>query len=135
LIERGVADAKSFTDWTVEDHAPSDRNWVLIRDALGVTAAEEAAFEREVIGQGRSGAAVVAFARDKAGSYDITAPATPAAEQWQGWGTALKPAQEPIIVARKPLSGTVAANVLEHGTGGINVDACRVGSDDKLVRP
>jgi len=128
LIERGVADAKSFTDWTVEDHAPSDRNWVLIRDALGVTAAEEAAFEREVIGQGRSGAAVVAFARDKAGSYDITAPATPAAEQWQGWGTALKPAQEPIIVARKPLSGTVAANVLEHGTGGINVDACRVGA-------
>ena len=54
--------------------------------------------------------------------------ATPAAEQWQGWGTALKPALEPITVARKPLIGTVAANVLEHGTGGINVDACRVGT-------
>jgi site-specific DNA-methyltransferase (adenine-specific) len=46
---------------------------------------------------------------------------------WQGWGTALKPALEPITVARKPLTGTVAANVLEHGTGAINVDGCRVG--------
>lgn len=52
-----------------------------------------------------------------------------AAKQWQGWGTALKPALEPITVARKPLIGTVAANVLAHGTGGINVDACRVGED------
>ena len=47
--------------------------------------------------------------------------------KWQGWGTALKPAWEPIIVARKPLVGTVAENVLTHGTGGINVDGCRVG--------
>jgi len=48
------------------------------------------------------------------------------ARQWQGWGTALKPALEPITVARKPFSGTVAANVLEHGTGALNIDACRV---------
>jgi site-specific DNA-methyltransferase (adenine-specific) len=47
---------------------------------------------------------------------------------WQGWGTALKPALEPITVARKPLKGTVAANVLEHGTGALNVDGCRVGT-------
>jgi len=47
--------------------------------------------------------------------------------EWQGWGTALKPAWEPIIVARKPLVGTVAENVLTHGTGAINVDGCRVG--------
>lgn len=53
-------------------------------------------------------------------------PATDAAKQWQGWGTALKPAHEPIVVARKPLVGTVAANVLQHGTGAINVDGCRV---------
>ena len=57
---------------------------------------------------------------------EITAPATEAARQWQGWGTALKPALEPITMARKPLVGTVAANVLEHGTGAINVDGCRV---------
>jgi site-specific DNA-methyltransferase (adenine-specific) len=59
----------------------------------------------------------------------VTAPATDAARQWQGWGTALKPAWEPIIVARKPLVGTVAENVLTHGTGGINVDGCRVGTE------
>ncbi len=58
---------------------------------------------------------------------DVTAPATEAARQWQGWGTALKPALEPITMARKPLVGTVAANVLEHGTGALNIDGCRVG--------
>jgi hypothetical protein len=57
---------------------------------------------------------------------DVTAPATDAARQWQGWGTALKPAHEPIVVARKPLSGTVAANVQQWGTGAINIDGCRV---------
>jgi site-specific DNA-methyltransferase (adenine-specific) len=63
----------------------------------------------------------------------ITAPATDAARQWSGWGTALKPAWEPIIVARKPLVGTVAENVLTHGTGGINVDGCRVASSDQIA--
>ena len=51
---------------------------------------------------------------------------TDAARRWDGWGTALKPAIEPIILARKPLDGTVAQNVLEHGVGGLNIDACRV---------
>lgn len=60
-------------------------------------------------------------------STDITAPATDAARQWQGWGTALKPSLEPLTVARKPLIGTVAANVLAHGTGALNIDGCRVG--------
>ena len=64
----------------------------------------------------------------------ITAPATPAAEQWQGWGTALKPAFEPIVVGRKPLAGTVAANVLTHGTGALNIDGCRIGTDDDTGR-
>lgn len=60
----------------------------------------------------------------------ITAPKTDAAKQWQGWGTALKPACEFWTLARKPLSEkTVAANVLEHGTGGINIDGCRVGDE------
>lgn len=52
---------------------------------------------------------------------------TDAAQQWNGWGTALKPAWEPIVLARKPLVGTVAQTVLEHGTGALNVAACRVG--------
>jgi site-specific DNA-methyltransferase (adenine-specific) len=53
-------------------------------------------------------------------------PVLDAARQWQGWGTALKPALEPITVARKPLIGTVAENVLQHGTGALNIDGCRV---------
>jgi len=65
----------------------------------------------------------------------VTAPATDAAKQWQGWGTALKPAHEPICLARKPLSEkTVAANVLRFGTGGLNIDGARIGylsEDDK----
>ena len=69
------------------------------------------------------------------GSYadkllDTTAPATAEAKQWEGWGTALKPAHEPIVLARKPLDGTVANNVLTHGVGGINIDGCRVESPD-----
>ena len=71
------------------------------------------------------------------GTIQQTAPATPEAQQWAGWGTALKPALEPITVARKPLIGTVAENVLEHGTGAINVDGCRVsaqGEDFSAVK-
>jgi DNA modification methylase len=60
---------------------------------------------------------------------DLTAPATDEAKKWQGWGTALKPAFEPIVVARKPLVGTVAANVLLWGVGGLNIDGSRIGTD------
>ena len=63
----------------------------------------------------------------------ITVPATDAARQWSGWGTALKPAYEPIILARKPLRGTVARNVQTFGTGAINVDGCRVDADRRPV--
>lgn len=62
----------------------------------------------------------------------ITAPSTNAAKQWQGWGTALKPAWEPIILARKPLVGTVAQNVQEHSTGALNIDGCRVGVESTI---
>ena len=65
---------------------------------------------------------------------DGNIPATPEAQQWEGWGTALKPALEPITMARKPLSGTVAETVLQHGTGAINVDGCRVGTDGGTTR-
>jgi len=66
--------------------------------------------------------------------YVPPAPATPAARQWQGWGTALKPAHEPFVIARKPFRGTVAENVLEHGTGAINVEACKVGTESMQGR-
>ena len=66
---------------------------------------------------------------------EITAPATPEAKQWTGWNSQLKPAIEPIILARKPLDGTVANNVLAHGVGGLNIDACRVGSEKRFNAP
>ena len=59
-------------------------------------------------------------------------PVTDAAKQWDGWGTALKPAHEPMVLARKPLIGTVANNVLTHGTGGLNIDGSRVSSEDSF---
>ena len=64
------------------------------------------------------------------GVRNVTAPATSEAQRWDGWGTALKPAIEPILLCRKPLDGTVANNVLAHGVGGLNIDACRVPSDE-----
>ena len=66
--------------------------------------------------------------RTAGGGVPITAPATDLAKQWQGWGTALKPAHEAVVVARKPLAGTVAANVQRYGTGALNIDASRVGT-------
>jgi len=91
--------------------------------------------EREVVGDNPNHRAVSGvqysgvYAGANTGGANITAPAPEAARQWNGWGTALKPAHEPIVLARKPLSGTVAHNVTTHGTGAINVDACRVGTD------
>lgn len=73
------------------------------------------------------------YAMTSADGFRRDIPATPAAKQWDGWGTALKPAHEPVIVARKPLEGTVAANVLEHGTGALNIDACRVNPGDPVA--
>lgn len=63
------------------------------------------------------------------GTFNITAPATPEAAKWSGWGTALKPAYEPIVLARKPLDGTVAQTAQRWGTGGLNIDGCRVGDE------
>jgi DNA modification methylase len=97
--------------------------------------------EREVIGTQKLGGNAAQTTKEKGGTYasntdsvgvepiqvNITAPSTPEAQQWQGWGTALKPALEPIVVARKPLGEkTVAENVLTHGTGGLNIDASRI---------
>jgi DNA modification methylase len=60
------------------------------------------------------------------GVEDITVASTLEAQQWDGWGTALKPAHEPMVLARKPLEGTVANNVLTFGVGGLNIDGSRV---------
>jgi len=95
--------------------------------------------ERKVMGPGRWNHVKGSNAKQKdclirpGGKHDETAPTTNAAKQWEGWGTALKPAWEPIILARKPLEGTVAANVLKHGTAALNIDACRRESTDEQL--
>ena len=93
------------------------------REVLEVRHAADRRRDGTVIGLGHSGAA------------DVTAAHSDAARQWEGWGTALKPGFEPIVMARKPLTGTVAANVLEHGTGALNIDACRIEATDKAKFP
>jgi len=93
--------------------------------------------EREVVGErrgvvkGTGGRYNWHTDEDSTGQTIIqdTVPTTAEAKEWDGWGTALKPAHEPIVLARKPLDGTVANNVLKHGVGGINIDGCRVGSE------
>jgi DNA modification methylase len=82
---------------------------------------------------GRGISATTAESRLRAAQ--ITAPATPEAARWSGFGTALKPAHEPIVLARKPLAGTVAATVLAYGTGALNIDGCRVAATDKAKFP
>ena len=93
--------------------------------------------EREVIGKGKAKFLeqnkVFELNKEGYGDYDLTAPATPEAKQWEGYGTALKPANEPIVVARKPLSEkNVALNVLKWRTGGINIDGCRIGHNEPI---
>jgi site-specific DNA-methyltransferase (adenine-specific) len=87
--------------------------------------------------RGKAGGVVSGNDAMSGGNYERTPkgePIHPEAKQWQGWGTALKPALEPITVARKPLIGTVAENVLQHGTGAINVDGGRVASDSEIKK-
>jgi len=89
--------------------------------------------ERKLIGlkynKGRAKANVYAGQWNIESEFDeVTAPATELAQKWDGWGTALKPAHEPIIMARKPHDGTVADNVERWGTGALNIDGCRIGT-------
>lgn len=92
--------------------------------------------EREVVGKhlapGMAKQNVLQGAQNR-NKYEFnkysTKPATNQAKQWEGWGTALKPAYEPFIIARKPLDGTYSNNVLKHGVGGLNIDGCRIGNE------
>lgn len=97
--------------------------------------------EREIIGERKLGGNAAQSTQEKGGTFasntnsvgvepisvPITTPSTDEAKQWEGWGTALKPAHEPIVLARKPFEDTVANNVMQHGTGALNIDGTRVG--------
>ena len=92
---------------------------------LGLAIDKKNGVESKVIGKGKSGSSSHAFqsvATTTAGDFEIKQ----AQNEWSGWGTALKPAYEPIIVARKPFKGSLIDNILENGVGGINIDECRV---------
>ena len=102
--------------------------------------------EREVVGFGSNGMGRMNINNaskgyrpnpysDGADGVPITAPATPEAQQWHGWGTALKPAWEPVIMAMKPLDGTFADNAQRWGVAGLNVDGARIGHDEPLGKP
>lgn len=88
--------------------------------------------------RGRAGAVTTDNGSMTGANYERTPkgdPVTAEAARWEGWNTTLKPSWEPIIMARKPLAGSVAANVMEHGTGGINIDGCRVGAQETADAP
>jgi len=131
------SETKKYDPWV--NILPSHDKWKIIKEVIGAkddldidTLYND--IEREVIGtQTKARSTSGKSALPTVGgdviyeTWTITAPATDAAKQWEGWGTALKPALEPITVARKPLGEkTVAANVLKYGTGGINIDASRI---------
>jgi DNA modification methylase len=122
-------------NWELGLNLPTADQFTTICRHFNLSFASLAEAEREVIGSKMTGIANKdekerhTIGASKAIEVDITAPSTPEAQQWQGWGTALKPALEPIVVARKPLIGTVAENVLTHGTGGLNIDASRIGTE------
>jgi DNA modification methylase len=142
-VSERVVGTRTDACWNWEHHQfPEAKWWPALRELLDLDEATWgpviAEAERQKVGERATGIGTgkgaVPIMGD--GNRDITTSATEAAQQWQGWGTALKPAFEPIVVARKPLAGTVAANVLEHGTGALNIDGCRVahGRDVDLAR-
>jgi DNA modification methylase len=103
---------------------------------------KSAGAEREIVGSGpyatrrpRDGRQGITFADDayiRPAGHQITAPVTDAAKAWHGWGSALKPAHEPIVLARKPFRGTLAENIVANGAGALNIDGCRVGTGEDL---
>jgi len=74
------------------------------------------------------------YAGGNTGSKYVTAATSDEAKVWEGWGVSIKPAHEPIVMARKPFKGALFKNVLKHGTGAVNIDACRIPTEDKLTR-
>lgn len=98
---------------------------------LGLAIDKKNGVESKVVGNGKSGTSSRTYqseATTTAGNYEIKE----AQNEWKGWGTALKPSYEPIIVARKPFKGSCIDNVIKYGVGGINIDECRVKTNEKI---
>ena len=133
-IEDAGFEIRDMISWISNKTFPKSLN-------IGKAIDKAAGAKREVIGKhsapaGKSAVMTGSRTITEAGFWargdtdvDITAPATDEAKQWDGWGTALKPTVEPIVMARKPIEGTVAKNVLTYGTGGLNIDGSRIGTE------
>lgn len=100
------------------------------REVIGVKPAGSGPLKRGHVGSSGGG---MSIGTERSPEIEVTVAATDAAKQWEGWGTALKPASEDWWLLRKPLDGTIAGNVLKHGTGAINIDGCRIAYEDGEV--
>jgi len=141
-IDRKMGTNTAYSWWEGRSSGiqpPSKANYLILKDILNLDdrfdeLIERIEAEREVIGKAGYTAPTELYqiGELKEGirtDVDITAPATSAAKQWAGWGSALKPAHEPVVLARKPLDGcTIAENVLRWGCGGLNITATRIGT-------
>ena len=132
-IEDAGFEVRDQMMWVYGSGFPKSHNISKAIDKAAGQERETVGFKSAGIGTGKSyGKIVGEREKVKTNLVAVTAPATEAAKQWDGWGTALKPAHEPICIARKPLEGTVADNVLKWGVGGLNIDACRVEHEEDL---
>ena len=146
-FNRRMVEHWAARDTDSQPAVPTIEQWVSLKDILGLDSSMDAEVERlnerkgefgddyknaEILGTHKGDAPGLAGERFTHVDKMIRAPHSDAAKEWQGWGTCLKPAWEPIIVARKPLDGTVASNVLKWGVGAMNIDGCRVPTGDKL---
>jgi site-specific DNA-methyltransferase (adenine-specific) len=122
-------------DWTKAEHSPGDAWWDEFKRVI--PANDWRRIEREVIGTRTTGIGTgngsMAFINDGE-NRDLTAPSTDAAKLWDGWGSSLKPAWEPILVCMKPNEGTFAANAMKHGVAGLNIDGGRIGANHAAGR-
>ena len=121
-------------NWENAANVPTSEQWKVLQPMLGLSdewlpLIERVEAEREVIGTDRNWGNAGSVPLTGYREFDLTVSATADAKQWNGWGTALKPACEDWWLCRKPLAGTIAENVLQHGTGGLNIDATRIAAE------
>ena len=125
-IEDAGFDIRDTIMWLYGSGFPKSMN-------IGLAIDKKNGVESKVIGNGKSGTTSRAYQSEEtttSGEYEIKE----AQNEWNGWGSQLKPSYEPIIVARKPFKGSLVDNVLKYGVGGINIDECRVGNEKRTYK-
>lgn len=126
-------------NWENAENVPTKEQFGILKKLLGLSdkfteLIDRVEAEREVIGKDRSGKNAILGGlqgTENCGDFDITAPATPSAKQWDGYGTALKPAHESICLAMKPIEKNFAHNAQKYGVAGLNIDGGRISTDEK----